>query len=109
MRFIPLDWQLNDDVPNAEEIFSASGLSKILEVSVDPIFRQLDSAMPTWQVYGPEMNWQLLDADYLHHPKIGTLVPVAMAWLGHEQILLYSLKLICIAQPDGSFTVGRLV
>jgi hypothetical protein len=109
MRFIPLDWQLNDSVPNAEEMFSASGLAKIIGVSVDPIYRQLDEAMPTWQVYGPNMNWQLLDLDYLYHPEIGTLVPVAMAWRGHEQILLYSLNVICIAQPDGSFTVGKLV
>lgn len=109
MKFIPLDWQINSDVPNAEEMFSASGLSKIIGVSIDPIYRQLDEAMPTWQVYGPNFGWQLLDADYLHHEKVGTLVPVAMAWLGHEQILLYSLNLICITQPDGSFTVGRLI
>jgi hypothetical protein len=109
VKFIPLDWQLNEDIPNAEELFSASGLAKTIGVSVDPIYRQLDEARPSWLVYGPDKGWQLLDADYLHHPNIGTLVPVAMAFLGHEQILLYSLNLICIAQPDGSFTVGRLI
>lgn len=109
MKFIPLDWQLNSDVPNAETMFNASGLAKTLGVSIDPIYRQLDEARPHWQVYGPDKGWQLLDADYIHHPQIGTFVPVAMAWLGHEQILLYSLGLICITQPDGSFTIGRLV
>jgi hypothetical protein len=108
VKFVPLDWQINTDVPNAEEMFRASPLPKILTVSVDPIYRQLDEAMPAWICYGPKMNWQLLDADYLHHPDIGTLVPVAMAWHGQEQILLYSLNVICIAQPDGSFTVGRM-
>lgn len=117
MRFIPLDWQLNDYVPNAEAILRASGLPNIISASPanevmagpDPVYRQLDEAMPHWQAYGPSHGWQLLDMDYIHHPDVGTLVPVAMAWLGHEQLLLYSLNLICIAQPDGSFTIGRLV
>lgn len=117
MRFIPLDWQLNDEVPNAESMLRESGLPNIISASPpngamigpDPVYRQLDEAMPHWQAYDTTHGWQLLDMDYIYHPSVGTLVPVAMAWLGQEQLLLYSLKLICIAQPDGSFTVGRLV
>jgi hypothetical protein len=104
-----LDWHINDALPEAMDILARARVAELLTPnSVDPIYRQLDTNWPHWQCYPPGMKWELLPDDYLYHPNIGTLIPAAAAWLGQEKIVVYNYRLICIVQPDGSFTVGRI-
>jgi hypothetical protein len=105
-----LDWQVNEAMPDAVSILAQARVATLITpASVDPIYRQLDQNWSAWQVYPPGMQWELLPNDYLYHPNIGTLIPAAMAWLGKEKIVVYNYQLICIIQPDDSFTVGRIV
>jgi hypothetical protein len=105
-----LDWHLNSALPEAVQILAQSQVATLITPnSVDPIYRQLDENRSTWQVYGPDMKWELLPDDYLYHPSVGTLIPAAMAWLGQEKIVVYRFQLICIIQPNGEFSVGRIV
>jgi hypothetical protein len=108
-----LDWQLNEDEPEAVSWLAQALVAELITTaSPDPIYRQLDINYPKWQVYGPQpdgTSWALLEHDYLYHPSVGTLIPAAMAWLRSEKLIVYNFKLICIVQPDDSFTVGRIV
>lgn len=105
-----LDWQINQALPEAIEILAEARVAALITTnSVDPIYRQLDENWSAWKVYPPGMKWELLRDDYLYHPDVGTLIPAALAWLGSEKIVVYRFQLICIIQPDDSFTVGRIV
>jgi hypothetical protein len=105
-----LDWHINSALPEAMDILVQARVATLITPnSVDPIYRQLDTNWSAWQVYPPGMKWELLEDDYLYHPSVGTLIPAAMAWLGQEKIIVYRFQLICIVQPDNSFTVGRIV
>lgn len=107
-----LDWHLNSALPEARDILTQARVAELLVAnSLDPIYRQLDENCPTWQVWAPSQEgagWSLLPDDYLYHPNIGTQIPAAMAWHGQEKIVVYNYQLICIIQPDDSFTVGRI-
>lgn len=108
-----LDWQINTALPEALSILAEARVAELITPnSPDPIYRQLDINCPTWQVWAPSQEgggWSLLPDDYLYHPNVGTQIPAAMAWLGQEKIIVYKFQLICIVQPDDSFTVGRIV
>lgn len=104
-----LDWYLNDGLPDAVAILAEARVAELITPSsLDPIYRQLDLNWPTWRTWGPGMKWELLQNDYLYHPNLGTLIPAAQAWLGTEKIVVYKFQLICIIQPDGKYTVGRI-
>lgn len=108
-----LDWHINTAMPEALDILAKARVAELLVAnSPDPIYRQLDLTCPQWQVWAssPEgAGWSLLPDDYLYHPNIGTQIPAALAWHGQEKIIVYNYQLICIVQPDDSFTVGRIV
>jgi len=107
-----LDWHLNSALPEALEVLAEARVAEfITPKSLDPIYLQLDKNCPKWQVWGPSAiggGWELLPDDYLYHPNIGTQIPAAMAWLRSEKIIVYRFGLICIVQPDDSFTIGRM-
>lgn len=106
-----LDWHLNDHFPHDEalSILAEARVAELLTpASIDPIYRQLDEKYPTWVCYNDKMKWELGADDYLYHPNLGAMMPVAMAWLGTEQIIVYKARVFCIVQQDGSFTVGRI-
>lgn len=104
-----LDWHVNTAMPEAMTILAQAKVAELITTnSPDPIYRQLDLNYPKWQVYRPNMQWELLPDDYLYHPNIGTQIPAASAWLRSEKILVYNWGLICIVQLDDSFTVGRI-
>jgi hypothetical protein len=104
-----LDWHINANMKEAMEILAEARVATLITPnSVDPIYRQLDTNWSAWQVYPPGMKWELGLDDYLYHPEIGTLIPAAMAWLGQEKIIVYRFQLICIVQPNGEYTVGRI-
>lgn len=106
-----LDWHINSSLPEALECLAEARIAEfITPASPDPAYRQLDINYPKWKVWGPSEEgggWELLPDDYLYSPTLGTLIPAAMAWLRSEKILVYKHSLICIVQPDDSFTVGR--
>ncbi len=103
-----LDWHYNAALPEAMQILAEARVAELLTPkSLDPIYRQLDQAIPTWKVWGPNMGWELLAGDYLYHPNLGTLISAASAYLGQEKIVVYRFALISIIQPNGEFTVGR--
>jgi hypothetical protein len=106
-----LDWHLNErfSPDEAMSILAEAVVAELLTPSsIDPIYRQLDEKYPTWQAYNDKMKWELGADDYLYHPNLGAMMPVAMAWLGTEKIVVYKCRVFCISQPDGSFTVGRI-
>jgi hypothetical protein len=105
-----LDWHYNQALPEAMTILAEARIAELITPrSPDPIYRQLDQNCPKWSVWGPmQAGWDLLRDDYLYHPNVGTLIPAAMAWLRSEKIVVYRFELICIIQPDQSFTVGRI-
>lgn len=108
-----LDWHINSTLPEAMAVLAEARVAELLTTALpDPIYRQLDWHCPNWKVWGPNEQgggWELLPDDYLYSPTLGTLIPAAMAWLRSEKIIVYKHRLICIVQPDGSFTVGRIV
>ena len=107
-----LDWHINSTLSEAMSVLAECRVAEfITPASPDPIYRQLDINCPKWKVWGPSEaggGWELLPDDYLYHPNLGTLIPAAMAWLRSEKILVYKFELICVVQPDDSFTVGRI-
>jgi hypothetical protein len=107
-----LDWHLNTSLPEAVSVLAEAKVAELITpASLDPIYRQLDLNYPTWQIWGPSaegVGWSLLPDDYLYNTNLGTLIPAAMAWLRSEKIVVYAHGLICIIQPDESFTVGRI-
>lgn len=108
-----LDWHINSAMPEAMTVLAEAKVAELLTLSsVDPIYRQLDFNYPKWKVWGPGEEgggWTLMNDDYLYHPNLGTLIPAAMAWHYQERVVVYRYQLICIIQPDGSFTVGRIL
>jgi len=107
-----LDWQINTALPEALEVLAEARVAELIVAnSLDPIYRQLDLNCPKWQVWAPSLEgagWTLMHDDYLYHPNLGTLIPAAMAWHGQEKIIVYKHQLVCIVQPDDSYTVGRI-
>lgn len=107
-----LDWHINTSMPEAMSVLAEARVAELITpASPDPIYRQLDTNYPKWQVWGPNDEgggWALMENDYLYHPNLGTMFPVAMAWLRSEKILVYKYGLICIVQPNDDFSVGRI-
>ena len=56
-----LDWHLNDALPEAMDILARARVAELITpASVEPIYRQLDTNWPQWQVWGPQpqgANW----------------------------------------------------
>lgn len=107
-----LDWHINENVPEAIEALAEAGVAEfITSASDDPIYRQLDLNYPKWKVYGPSpegAGWTLMEDNFLHHPNIGTLIPMATAVHGSDCIIVYRFGLFCIVGKDLAFTVGKL-
>ena len=107
-----LDWHINANVPEAMETLAEARVAEFLTSnSPDPIYRQLDLNYPKWVVYGPQpdgVGWTLMEDNYLHHPNVGTLIPMATATHGSDCIIVYRYGVFCIIGRDLSFTVGRI-
>jgi hypothetical protein len=109
MTFPVLDWHINNEVPDA-----AAHLGRIPilldPTSPDAAWLQLrDNYERGWNPEPPSVGWIFTRDQYLVYPGLPPCPPSAMAYLRDEQILVYAGGWLVIVQPNGEFSVGRVM
>ncbi len=101
-----LDWHLNDRYPDAvSRLGPIPGL--ITPASPDPAWKQFEANL-YWNPEPADSGWKLLGDDALIYPGLRPVMPVAMAWLRGEKILIYPAGWVVIAQLNGDFSICRM-
>ena len=106
-----LDWHINTSAGfTPKQAFHMLGFIPEF-LSIDdprPAWEQIhDRYIGGWQASLPG-KWKLDQDGRLYFPGDPPLTPVASAWLRSERIYVYCHAWVCIAQPDGQFSVARL-
>jgi hypothetical protein len=108
VTFPILDWHVNDRVRDASDHLGRVPLLFNPDCA-DPAWQQLQDNYPGG--YQPEApgKWTLTGDEHLIHPGLPPCPPSAMAYLRSEQLLVYAGGWLAIVQPDGEYTLARVM
>jgi len=108
MKFPILDWYLNNNVKDAMEHLGRIPLL-FNPQSSDDAWLQLEENYPDG--YQPQTGdaWTLTNDEYLIYKGMPPCPPSATAYLRHEKLLVYAGGWLAIVQPDGSYTLARVM
>lgn len=101
-----LDWHINDNYSDALSLMGPIP-ALLTPASQDPAYLQLAENL----YWNPEPNdgkWKLMADDALFHTGLPPVMPVAMAHLRGERILIYPAGWVVIAQLNGEFSICKM-
>lgn len=112
MTFPVLDWHINDQAYSESDAMAYLGrIPLLIDPNVDePVWMQVQTNYPEgWNPVTDREKWTLSGDNYLVYPGLPPLAPAAMAWHKSEQVFVYPAGWVVVLEPEGVFTVARIM